>query len=69
MNFMEMLRLDDVAQAQKEGRPICIECRWSCDDSELDLCCDCADAIFMKQMLRGEFGKDEQREARASTVT
>ena len=33
---------------------------------KLELCCDCADAIFMKQMLRGDFGKLEQREARES---
>ena len=66
MNLMERDRLDDVAQGKAEGRPVCIGCGWSCDDAEIDLCCDCADAAFMKQMLRGEFGAAEQREARAA---
>lgn len=66
MNFMEILRLDDVAKGAAEGKPQCIGCRWSSDDTELDLCCDCADEAFMKQMLRGDHGRSEQAEARAS---
>lgn len=68
MNLMEIFRLDDVAKAEAEGRPICIKCRWSCDDPELDLCCDCADELFMKAMLRGEYGAQDRREARASAA-
>jgi hypothetical protein len=49
-----------------EGTHACRHCGWGCDDPELDVCCDCFDAITMKQMLRGEWGKAEQEEARAS---
>ena len=67
--LMDWERHADVASARAEGRPICTGCGWSCDDPELDLCCDCADEIFMAQMLRGVFGKAEQREARESRLT
>jgi hypothetical protein len=66
MNLMEMDRQDDAAKALATGFPVCIECGWGCDDAELDLCCDCADTEFMTQMLRGDHGRTEQREARES---
>lgn len=63
--LMEMERLEDVA---KFGGLACIGCGWGCDDPELELCCDCADAEFMRAARRGDYGKDEQREARASVA-
>jgi hypothetical protein len=57
--ILEADRLDDIAG----GGPICVGCRWSCDDPELELCCDCADAEFMKQILRGDYGRDEREQA------
>ena len=67
-NFLEIDRLADVEKAKAEGRPICPGCGWSCDDPELELCCDCFDKITMKQMLHGDFGKAEQVEAKASVA-
>lgn len=66
--LMEWERQTDAAKAVAEGRPICTGCGWSCDDPEFDLCCDCFDEITMKQMLRGEWGKAEQAEARAAVA-
>jgi hypothetical protein len=65
-SLLEMERLADVAKGAAEGYPQCTECGWSSDDPELDICCDCVNEIFFKQMLRGDFGKAEQREARQS---
>lgn len=62
--FDEMMRRDAIAK--EPDMPVCVGCGWPSDDPELDLCCDCADAIFMKQILRGDFGAAEQQEARAS---
>jgi hypothetical protein len=62
-SLMEWERLDAIKKA--EGYPVC-KCGWPSDDPELNICCDCADEIFMRQMLRGDFGKAEQQEARAS---
>lgn len=58
-------RQKDVAKAVAEGRPICV-CGWSCDDPELELCCDCFDAIILQGMLRGDYGKAERAEAKES---
>ena len=67
ITLWDMDRADDAAKGLAAGYPICIGCGWSCDDAELDLCCDCFDAAVMQQMRRGDFGRDEQREARASS--
>lgn len=64
--LLEMERRADVAQGRREGRPRCLGCSWSSDDPELDLCCDCTNDEFMRQMLRGDYGAIEQREARES---
>jgi len=63
-SLMELERLAEIEKA--EGYPVCIECGWPSDDHELDLCCDCFDAITLKQLVRGDFGKIEQQEAIAS---
>ena len=61
-------RADDAAKARAEGRPVCIECGWSCDDLGLEICCDCHDAAEMRAMLRGDYGAEEQADARQSRM-
>ena len=61
--LMQMDREDDAAKGLAGGFPVCVGCGWSCDDAELDLCCDCFDAATMKQILRGDYGPVEQYEA------
>lgn len=65
MRAYEFDQEESVAIAKANDLPICAECGWGSDD-EFDLCCDCFDAHTFKQMLRGEFGRDEQQEARAA---
>ena len=60
----EYERRESAAQAVADGYPVCVECGWGSDDPELDICCDCSDAECMKQMLRGDYGEAEQREAK-----
>ena len=65
-SLLEMERLADVAKGAADGYPQCTECGWSSDDPDLDICCDCVNEIFLKQMLRGDFGKAKQHKARQS---
>jgi hypothetical protein len=44
-----MEKADEVKKAKAEGRPLCIECGWPCDDPELDICEDCYGEQVLKQ--------------------
>lgn len=58
--LLESERLKDVAECGRE----CEVCGWGCDDLEFEICCDCFSELDFRRAVHGEYGKQEQTEAR-----